>query len=153
MFSKKYNALGKLNRRKAWGISDCVSSSLQALQGDTSAGEPGLGWLQFEMFPRLVGRFCSYLLPKQAGGNSPNQSQPNPGLPADVSPCMIVNFRNLHTFQPLLVRLRPRKGPRGTWSCRRAWNNLFIENIYILGVKSDISCLNDCRNSDHRIIA
>ena len=28
----------------------------------------GLGWLRFGEFPRLVGRYCSYLLPKQHGG-------------------------------------------------------------------------------------
>ena len=40
------------------------------VQGISSAGEPGLGWLRFGEFPRLVGRYCSYLLPKQDGGTS-----------------------------------------------------------------------------------
>ena len=41
--------------------------------------------------PRPVGRYCSYLPTAQAGrGNSPNQSQPNRGSPADVSPCRVL---------------------------------------------------------------
>ena len=31
---------------------------------------PWLGWLRFVEFPRLVGRYCNYLLPKQNGGTS-----------------------------------------------------------------------------------
>ena len=40
------------------------------VQSDTSGGEPGLGWLRFGEFSRLVGLYCSYLLPKQDGGTS-----------------------------------------------------------------------------------
>ena len=32
---------------------------------------------EFGRFPRLVGRYCSYLLPKQAGGDPPNSCRQN----------------------------------------------------------------------------
>ena len=40
------------------------------LQGVPCPRRPGLGWLRFGEFPRLVGCYCSYLLPKQDGGTS-----------------------------------------------------------------------------------
>ena len=40
------------------------------VQGDSSALRPGLCWLTFGEFLWLVGRYCSYLLPKQDGGTS-----------------------------------------------------------------------------------
>ena len=57
-----------------------------------------LGWLRFGEFPRLVGRYCSYLRPKQDGAwkQVPNQSQPNPvtyhhphPVQGDTCPCRL----------------------------------------------------------------
>ena len=45
-------------------------SNLIHVQGVPCPRRPGLGWLRFGGFPRLVGRYCSYLLPKQGGGTS-----------------------------------------------------------------------------------
>ena len=48
------------------------------IQGCPSPGEPGLGWVRFGEFSRLVGRFCSYLCTAWPGWwNIPNQSQLN----------------------------------------------------------------------------
>ena len=38
------------------------------VQGDPEGLGPGLGRLRFATFPRLSGRYTSYLLPKQHGG-------------------------------------------------------------------------------------
>ena len=46
------------------------------LQGDSGGLGLGLGCLRFKEFPRLVGRFSSYLLPNQHSGAS--QIQVNP---------------------------------------------------------------------------
>ena len=40
------------------------------LQGVTCPRRPWLGWLRFGELSRLVGRYCSYLLPKQGGETS-----------------------------------------------------------------------------------
>ena len=75
-----------------WAYTKCVTSSAETiphkkeswtmfllhkepdfnckLQGDSGGLGVGLGWLRFEMFPRFVGSYCSYLLPKQDGGRS-----------------------------------------------------------------------------------
>ena len=50
----------------------------------------------FEEFPQLVGRYCSYIVPKQAGGNSPNSYLQN--LANDGMPNSVVNFDSIFGF-------------------------------------------------------
>ena len=42
----------------------------ETVQGDSGGQVPWLGGLRFGEFPRLVGRYCSYPLPKQTGGTT-----------------------------------------------------------------------------------
>ena len=80
------------------------------IQGNTSPGEPGLGWLWFGMFnylAQLLSQFCQFSISPgrtRQRWNSQNQSQPNSGLPGDVSPwgalykkLRFVNVRNVGT--------------------------------------------------------
>ena len=47
-----------------------ILSALWSVQGGSSRLRTGLGFFRFGKFPWLVGRFCSYLPPKQDGGTS-----------------------------------------------------------------------------------
>ena len=46
------------------------NKTFAAVLGVPCTRRPGLGWLRFGEFPRLVGLYCSYLLPKHGGGTS-----------------------------------------------------------------------------------
>ena len=47
-----------------------IHFSSVTLQGESGGRVPWLGLLRFGEFPRLVGRYCSYLMSKQDGGTS-----------------------------------------------------------------------------------
>ena len=71
------------------------------LQGDTSPGEPGLVWLWFWLFhplPGLMGNWQNWLSSWARWWNIPNQSQPNPDLPGDGSPCPCVDIQVVNTY-------------------------------------------------------
>ena len=59
------------NRRQLIKIVQNVKLIIQGVQGDSGGRMPWFGGLRFAEFPRLVGRYCSYLLPNTV--YQPNQ--------------------------------------------------------------------------------
>ena len=74
-------------------LSSWIYQFLSFLQGDSSALRPGLGWLEFWVFHPLPNSASADWdlaeVAVQLGKmvEHPNQSQPNPGLRAEESPC------------------------------------------------------------------
>ena len=75
-----------------------------ALQGDSSDLRPGLGWIGIWVFHCLPNSTCAdwnlaevvVQLGKKV--EHPNQSQPNPGLRADESPCTQIKSSKMGIF-------------------------------------------------------
>ena len=60
----QYNRFYFFKRGKCEGVEPPPTM----IQGVPCPRRPGLGCLRFGEFPQLVGRYCSFLLPKQGGG-------------------------------------------------------------------------------------
>ena len=82
----------------------------------------GLGWLRFGEFPRLVGRYCSCLLPKQNGGTSHIK----------VNPTWCPDLMNnpVHSFSSSLLTWRESLAP----SCQFQATERFVDNFKIFSV-------------------